>query len=353
MNWIKSNWQLRALGAAVGLALPLAAAVGLTVQTASAGNLAETKKVPLPRPRPVTLAAKYPVAAGFVAPLAATLAPAKPIVHNVKLPPNRPQTADPGLSAFAQANVGLRGALFASRATFKPMARPVSGPFAIAPTTATSAAEIALVKQVIEATRKGNEVISDVALKSITDPVARKLAEWLVLKSDNTKPSFQRYANFITANPSWPHSPLFRRRAENALWNDRLDDGTVRAFFANRPPTTSKGRYVLARALVALGDSNAATELVRQAWRDDDASADAEKKVIELFGNLLTPADHKARMEQRFYNDDVEAGLRAAERLGGNELLIGRARAAVIKKAGNAKAALDAVPAAARNEASY
>src|SRR5471032_2152059 len=149
MNWIKSNWQLRALGAAVGLALPLAAAVGLTVQTASAGNLAETKKVPLPRPRPVTLSAKDPIAAGFVAPLASTLAPAKPNVHNVKLPPNRPQTADPGLSAYAQANVGLRGALFASRATFQPMTRPVSGPFAIAPTTATSAADIALVKQVI------------------------------------------------------------------------------------------------------------------------------------------------------------------------------------------------------------
>jgi len=58
-------------------------------------------------------------------------------------------------------------------------------------------------------------------------------------------------------------------------------------------------------------------------------------------------------MEQRFYANDVEAGMRAAERLGGNELLIARARAAVIKKAGNAKALLDAVPAAARNDAGY
>src|SRR5450755_3892965 len=114
MNLIKSNWQLTALGLALALAT-----VGLTVQTASAGNLAETKKVPLPRPRPVTLAAKYPVAAGFVAPLASTLTPAKPIVHNVKLPPNRPTIGEQGLSAYAQANVGLRGALFASRATFQ------------------------------------------------------------------------------------------------------------------------------------------------------------------------------------------------------------------------------------------
>ena len=46
-----------------------------------------------------------------------------------------------------------------------------------------------------------------------------------------------------------------------------------------------------------------------------------------MFGDLLTAADHKARMERRFYDkDDTEAGLRAAERLGGNELAIAKAR---------------------------
>lgn len=146
-----------------GIALALAAAAGLTAQSASAGNLVATKKVPLPRPRPaIHSTAKEPAAPGFVPPVAATLVPAKtpnktpnttpnlPIIHNVKLPPNRPTIGEQGLSAYAQANVGLRGALFASRATFQPMTRPVSGPFAIAPTPATSAADIALVKQVIE-----------------------------------------------------------------------------------------------------------------------------------------------------------------------------------------------------------
>src|SRR5664279_2167947 len=142
-----------------GIALALLAAVGLTAQNASAGNLAATKKVPLPRPRPaIHSTAKEPTVPGFVPPVAATLVPAKtpnttpnlPIIHNVKLPPNRPTIGEQGLSAYAQANVGLRGALFASRATFQPMARPVSGPFAIAPTATTSAADIALVKQVID-----------------------------------------------------------------------------------------------------------------------------------------------------------------------------------------------------------
>lgn len=298
---------------------------------------AEAQKVPLPKPRPVIHSAKEA---------------APPVARNLPLPQNRPQ-GGAGLSAFAQANVGLRGGLFESRALFKPLARPVSGPFAVAPTTATSQDDIDAVKRAIEATRKGKLADADAAENSIKDPVARKLAEWAILRSDNTNPSFARYAAFVNANPSWPHAPLFRRRAENALWNDHLDDNAVLAFFANRSPATAKGRYMLARALLTKGDREAAATLVRQAWRNDDCSADSEAKVLEMFGNMLTPADHKARMERRFFADDTEAGLRAAARLGGDQLAIGRARAAVMRGAGNAKALLDAVPVAARRDPGY
>ena len=78
------------------------------------------------------------------------------------------------------------------------------------------------------------------------------------------------------------------------------------------------------------------------------ARADVESKVLEMFGDLLTRADHKARMEQRFYADDIEAGLRAAQRLGGDESAIAHARAGGDQqRLNNARALLDAVPAAA------
>ena len=118
--------------------------------------------------------------------------------------------ASQGSDAYAQAGAGLRGAMFASRATLKPLARPVAGPFAIAPTSVTSDADIAALKRVSEAARKGSDGEADAAERSIADPVARKLAEYMILRSYNTKPSFERYANFITQNPDWPHVPLFR-----------------------------------------------------------------------------------------------------------------------------------------------
>ncbi len=331
----------------LGIALALAAAGAWGAEAAIAAP-----KVPLPRPRPAIHAAPLAQAAkGLATKGLAAKGPAAPVARNAPLPPKKRPPA--GLSAFAQANVGLRGSLMAAGASFKPLLRPASGPFAVAPTPATSAADIALVKQVIEAARKGRETDADNAENAITDPVARKLAEWVILRSDNTNPKFQRYAAFVNANPSWPHSPLFRRRAENALWNDKLDDSVVDAFFGKSKPTTAKGRYILARTLLTRGDRAGAAALVREAWRTQEASADVEKQVIAMFGDMLTRADHKTRMEQRLYSDDVAAGLRAAERLGGNEVAIARARAAVNAKQNNAKALLDAVPAAARNDAGY
>src|SRR5262245_56461442 len=317
----------------LSIILVSATACGLCAEAYSA----TAQKVPLPRPRPAINTAKQtPVTS-------AQKQAASPSENHA------PQNG-PALSSYAQANVGARGAIFQTRTFFKPLARPTAGPFSIAPTTSTSAADIAAVKQVIESTRKGKEAEASAAEATISDPVARKLAEWLILKSDNTNPPFQRYAAWVEKNPSWPHTPLFRRRAENALWNDGVDDRTVRAFFAKQQPVTAKGRYMLARTLLAQGDRDGAAALVRHAWRNDDASEGVEKRVLEMFGGMLTAADHKRRMDTRFYADDVATGMRAAERLGGTELAIGRARAAVLRKAGNAKALLDAVPASAQSD---
>ena len=278
---------------------------------------------PLPRPRPAnapaitinSLLAPTPLAQQTQKQL--TQKPT-PLADAAPLPRKRPASGAAATEAFAQANVGLRGSLFTASATFKPLARPVSGPFAVAPTTSTSAADIAAVKNVIEATRKGKEADAEAAKRGITDPVARKLAEWVILRSDNTKPTFFRYAAFINENPAWPHVPMFRRRAENALWNDKLDDNSVRTFFAQRQPTTAKGRLIWARALLAKGDRAGAETFAKYAWREDEMSADVERQALEMFGALITPADtrlsHAAALLSRRHDLRASRGPTAWQR---------------------------------------
>lgn len=334
----------------LGLTLAIAGAVALGGGTALA---AVKNKVPMPRPRPAAIHVAAAPAKGNAA------VPAKVTVRDVPMPRRRPDGAGHRI-ASAEVGNALRGSVPAAPAAAAPTLAPAPAPvgrgaqpFVIAPTAATPAADVEALKRVIEAARKGREGDADEAQRAISDPLARKLAEYMILRSDNTNPSYARYAAFVDANPSWPHARLFRRRAENALWNDKVEDATVRAFFAVHKPSTAKGRFVLARALLAEGDRDGAAALVRTAWRYEDCSAEVEKMALDMFGSLITPADDKVRMQSRFYADDVAAGTRAGERLGGSDLAIARARAAVIKRAGNAKALLDAVPASARGDAGY
>src|SRR5262249_7389590 len=124
-------------------------------------------------------------------------------------------------------------------------------------------------------------------------------------------------------------------------------------FFGKEAPTTTKGKFALARALLLQCDRPGPQSLVRDAWRYDSFSSDLENPVLDVFNDLITPADHKARMDMRLYAADIGGGLRAATRAAANAPVRAKARIAVISKAANAKALLDAVPPEATRDAGY
>src|SRR5262249_31745812 len=141
--------------------------------------------------------------------------------------------------------------------------------------------------------------------------------------------------------------------AEAMLWQEGADAATPRADFGKDTPLSAKGHFALAPPLLPQGDRPGAQAQLRDARHNDSFSPDLESDVLEDLGNLITTPDHKARMDMRLYAEDVEAGVRSAGRVGGSAPAIAKARAAVIKKAGNAKAQLDGVPADARRDVGY
>jgi soluble lytic murein transglycosylase len=103
------------------------------------------------------------------------------------------------------------------------------GPDQKADAMPADSATLATIKRAIALTRKGEPAQASDVKESISDPVARKVVEWAILCSDNNEVDFQRYVAFISHNPGWPNIGLLRRRAEAALWKERLDPRTVRA----------------------------------------------------------------------------------------------------------------------------
>lgn len=306
------------------LATSLALAVGLSAISAHA---LPKPKVPLPKPRPIArniVPKTTPIAA---APVTATQNSAPvPTAHAAPIPA-------PVLAPATRQHAAL------------PPARKHVTPAAVAATSTTPQSDKDALESVIELVRKRKPADATQAQAVITDPVARKLAEWLILRSDDNGASVERYRAFVSANPSWPSQTFMRRRIEAALWDDRRDDATVWSWFENESPISAKGKFALAKVMIARGDRANAERLVRDAWRRDGMSEDTETAALDLFGALLSAGDHKARMDMMLYGTEHEAaGMRAAKRLGAGHLALAKARVAATKKGSNLRALLDAVP---------
>jgi soluble lytic murein transglycosylase len=312
--------------------------LGLALAIAHVGAAWSSEPVPLPRERPGSKSAKpEQVARPKAGPQQSTASHTGPL----SLAPD----------AEAPTSLSMPPAIQPSAAA-KPAPR-ISMPFATAATTASSPIDLSAVKQALDLVRKNRQDEATAIANSITDPVARKLVEWAILRTEDGSSDFSRYSAFINANPSWPSIPLLRRRAEAALWQDHTDPQAVIAFFASDPPRSANGHFALARALVTRGDIARASAILHEAWRSDAFSSDLEGQAREAFGGLITPADDAARMDARLYAEDEDAALRAARHLDVAAMALARARVAVIDQANNAKALLDAVPESARHEPGY
>jgi soluble lytic murein transglycosylase len=287
----------------------------------------------------------------------------RPIAHNAgpKAADKTKGTKDKPAAKTAATNSptpALRSAAIApatrQHATLPPpAARKPTIPAAVATTSSTSSADKEALENVIDLVRRRRPADATQAEAAISDPLARKLAEWIVLRSDDNGASVERYRAFLAANPSWPSQTFLRRRIEAALWDDHRDDATVWSWFANESPLSAKGKFALARAMIARGDRANAERLVKNAWHNDAMSEDTENAALDLFGPLITPGDHKARMDLLLYGSEHDAALRAARRLGGGEVALAKARIATYRKASNTRALLEAVPRELHNDPGY
>jgi soluble lytic murein transglycosylase len=241
------------------------------------------------------------------------------------------------------------------RATHAAAKRRESDPVVKAPEKAETpplSGDLAAVKNAIDLVRKGKTTDATAMEKTITEPAAQRLVEWFILRHPDGAANFSRYAAFIADSPGWPSMGQLRRRAEACLWQERSDAATVHRFTGDRP-ASAKGSFALARALLAEGDRERAERLAREAWRSQELTDRIEGQAFDTFRALLTREDHRARMDKRIGAKDFSAAMRAARRLGDDDVSIVKACAAVMTNGDKARDLLDGVAVAARQDLGY
>lgn len=200
---------------------------------------------------------------------------------------------------------------------------------------------------------KGDVAGGDRLAAEVEDREARTMLEWVAIRTGGPAIRHARIAAFIEANLDWPGISSLRRRAEEALVQERSGTAVVLNFFAIRQPLSAAGKVALAQAQLATGQHEEAVALLRQTWRQEHMGAQLEDIVVKAFGEHLTRADHRSRTERYLLRNNREAAYRNARRIGADYVKLAEARLASARKAGVSQSLIDAVPAALRSDISF
>lgn len=172
-----------------------------------------------------------------------------------------------------------------------------------------SGADAAAVREAFQALSK-RQVSSVAAIRArIQDPVAQKLVDWQRLRSGFGTP--QEYKAFLDRNPAWPSRDTLLARRDEALFAQGGSVATLAAYFPDGKPETGMGLAALAAAHLAAGDRAKAKALAAQAWRDEDIPAGQEARFLQRLGGLLSPADHKWKLDRLIIDEVRWKGARS------------------------------------------
>ena len=183
--------------------------------------------------------------------------------------------------------------------------KPVT-PAAVAATSSTSQADKDTLETVIELVRKRKSGDATNAAATISDPVARKLAEWIILRGEDNGATVERYRAFLSANPSWPSQTFLRRRLEAAMWDDRRDDSVGVVVVRERIPRVRQGPLHARQ-----GDAGARRPRQR---RTSGARCLAQRSDVGRHREQRTRPVRRAADARRSEGADGHAALRQRER---------------------------------------
>ncbi len=179
------------------------------------------------------------------------------------------------------------------------------------------------------------------------DSLDRRILAWALAMDGGTAVPSGDIAAAAVALPGWPGAMTMRRNSERALYRQNPGPQATIAAFGSSRPETLDGVVLLTRAYTALGKIKDAQGVLSPYWRATKLEAAEEQRIMREFGALLTPADHRWRLENMLYSERINSAERIAKEAGAGPLV--KAWAAVIRSDRKAEDFLEAVPAEMRS----
>jgi len=201
---------------------------------------------------------------------------------------------------------------------------------------ALSDTDSANLQTALNAAKRGDVSGARMAMDSLQDPIAKKIAQWQLVDSNAEALSFFELDAARRDLAGWPRGARRDAAAEKALSTSGLDPARVIAWFGGSPPATAEGAMALASAYQAVGKTQDATNLIRRTFRDKVFEADAQRSMIARFGAMLTPDDYNRRADILLYGQQGPAARDMVAMLSETGQAAARVRMAYRQNASNA-----------------
>jgi len=186
-----------------------------------------------------------------------------------------------------------------------------------------------------DALRKREFTNARMALATVSDPIARSLGEWMRLMAEDPTITVSEADVFLDAHEDWPAQSRILAAIEQRLTDD-MPAETVLALYDSRDPVSGEGKVHYARALFAAGRREEGEAQLRDAWINHNFSLAEERRLLKVYSNRLTRADHAARVDRLLWARQVTNARRLFSRLGAADRRMAEARAALLLGAATA-----------------
>jgi len=193
-----------------------------------------------------------------------------------------------------------------------------------------------LFRQAVELGRRGDVNGARNAISSLSDPLARKTATWVLVDACADMLGFYDVDNARRDLQGWPRANRRQAAAERMLETAGKSPQGVVDWFAGAEPTTAQGAMALAPAYRGLGRSDEATQLIKRWWRGKTFEADVQRNMLARFGDVLTQEDHAKRADVLLYGSQGPASRDMVAMLPMDQQQVALARVALRTDANNA-----------------
>jgi soluble lytic murein transglycosylase len=215
----------------------------------------------------------------------------------------------------------------------RPPSAPVTGP-------PVNPVGLKLALQLLNDNNPAGALLAAYALPDRTDI---KIVNWMVATGGYPSIPSNTLADLRKQLTDWPAQQLLKLRYEQALVREQPAPADVIRILGATKPASDDATIMLGNAFLAAGRKADAANLIRPFWRDGVFSVATEKKIVQLFGDLLTRDDNETRMDRQLYAEDAAAALRTAGLLDKNQQAVAKAVALLIKGSSKAGNAIDAL----------